>query len=72
MAEVAKENVLQLVARLSELQLLEVCDSEDLKLTKTKKDRKSALKNLLIRYISSEDVEDATDDGLALFEKFNI
>ena len=71
MAEVAKENVLQLVARLSELQLLEVCDSEDLKLTKTKKDRKSALKNLLILYISSEDVEDATDDGLALFEKLS-
>ena len=71
MAEVAKENVLQLVARLSELQLLEVCDSENLKLTKTKKDRKSALKNLLIRHISSEDVKESADDGKALFEKLS-
>jgi hypothetical protein len=71
MAKVAKDDVLQLVPKLSELQLLEVCDSENLKLTKTKKDRKSALGNLLIRHVSSEDVEDAEDEGLSLFQKLS-
>ena len=71
MADAAKEEVMQLVHKLSELQLLEVCDTEDLKLSSTKKftNRKSALRNLLIRHISSEEVEDAGDEGLALFTK---
>ena len=73
MADAAKEEVMQLVPKLSELQLLEVCDTEDLKLSKTKKftNRKSALRNLLIRHISSEEVEDAEDEGLALFTKLS-
>ena len=71
MAKVARDEVLQLVPKLSELQLLEVCDSENLKLTKTKKDRKSALGNLLIRYVSSEDVEESEDEGLAVFQKLS-
>ena len=69
MAEVAKNNVLRMVEKLSELQLLEVCDTENLKLSKTKKDRKSAMRNMLTRHISSEEVEDSPDEGLALFEK---
>ena len=71
MAEVAKNNVLHMVAKLSELQLLEVCDAEGLKLTKTKKDRKTAMRNMLTRHISSEDVDDSPDEGLALFEKLS-
>jgi hypothetical protein len=71
MAKVARDDVLQLVPKLSELQLLEVCDSENLKLTKTKKDRKSALGNLLIRYVSSEDIEESEDEGLAVFQKLS-
>ena len=67
MAEAAKEEVLLLVPRLTELQLLEVTAGIDLKLTKTKKDRKAALQNLLIRHISSEEVEEQEDEGLALF-----
>ena len=71
MAEVAKNNVLHMVAKLSELQLLEVCDAEGLKLSKTKKDRKTAMRNMLTRHISSEEVEESPDEGLALFEKLS-
>ena len=61
MANIAKDNVLQLVPKLSELQLLEVCTGEGLQLTKSKKDRKTALANMLVRYVTSEDVEDSDD-----------
>ena len=69
MAEVAKKELLLLVPKLTELQLLEVTDGLGLKLTKTKKDRKVALHNLLVRHITSEDVEDSDDEGLALFNQ---
>ena len=69
MAEVAKKELLQLVPKLTELQLLEVTDGLGLKLSKTKKDRKVALHNLLVRHITSEEVEDSDDEGLALFNK---
>ena len=69
MANIAKDNVLQLVPKLSELQLLEVCTGEGLQLTKSKKDRKTALANMLVRYVTSEDVEDSDDEGLALYTK---
>ena len=71
MAEVAKNNVLHMVAKLSELELLEVCDAEGLKLSKAKKDRKTAMRNMLTRHISSEEVEESPDEGLALFEKLS-
>ena len=69
MAAVTKEEMLQYVPKLSELQLQEICDSEGLQLTKSKRDRKSALRNLLTRYVTSEEVEDCEDEGLALFFK---
>jgi hypothetical protein len=72
MVDVAKEEVLRLIPKLSELQLLEVCNNEGLKLTKSKKDRKSALQNLLVRHVSSEELEDSEDEGLALFTSLSI
>ena len=69
MAEVAKKELLQLVPKLTELQLLEVTNGLGLKLSKSKKDRKVALHNLLVRHITSEDVEDSDDEGLALFNQ---
>ena len=71
MVDSAKRLVLDLVDKLSELQLLDVCDAENLKLTKSKKDRKSALKNLVTRYISSEELEDEDDAGLAVFQRMS-
>ena len=69
MAKVVKNELLQLVPKLSELHLLDLCESENLQLTKTKKDRKSALGNLLIRHVTSEEVEDTDDEGLAVFQR---
>ena len=71
MASVAKEEVLRLIPKMSELQLLEICDNEGLQLTKIKKDRKSALGNMLRRHVLSEEVEDLDDEGLALFVKLS-
>ena len=69
MADLAKDEVQRLIPKLSELQLLEVCDGLGLKLSKPKDDRKKALKFLLERYLSSEDVEESSDGGLAIYQK---
>ena len=69
MADLAKSEVQKLIPKLSELQLLEVCDGLGLKLTKAKDDRKKALRYLLERYLSSEEVEDSNDEGLAIYTK---
>ena len=55
--------------KLTELQLLEITDGLSLKLSKKKKERKEALQNLLVRHITSEEVEDSDDEGLALYTK---
>ena len=67
MAGVGKIELLHLVPKLSELQLLEITDGLNLKLTKKKKERKEALQNLLVRHITSEEVEDSEDEGLELY-----
>ena len=70
MAEAAKSEVLQLVPKLAELQLLEITDNLSLKLTdKPKSDRKKALRNLLKRHLESSELEDSDDEGLAVFQK---
>ena len=69
MADLAKSEVQKLIPKLSELQLLELCDGLGLKLKKAKDDRKKALKYLLERYLSSEEVEDSDDEGLAIYLK---
>ena len=69
MAEAAREEVLRLLPKLTELQLLEITTGLSLTLSKSKKDRKTALQNLLIRHVSSEEVEESEDEGLAMFLK---
>jgi hypothetical protein len=71
MAAAAKADVLQLIPQLSELELLEVCTGLNLTLgDKQRRDRKTALFNLLTRYITSEDIEDKEEnEQLAIFEK---
>lgn len=70
MAETAKSEVLHLVPKLSELQLLEITDGLKLKLSeKPKADRKKALRNLLKRFIESSELEDSEDEGLAVYVK---
>ena len=69
MAGVVKTELLNLVPKLTELQLLEITDGLSLKLSKKKKERKEALQNLLVRHITSEEFEDSDDEGLALYTK---
>ena len=53
MAAEAKSEVLELIKKLSELELLDVATKLELKLSaKPKKDRKTALYNLLVRSIT--------------------
>ena len=67
MAGIVKTELLHLVPKLTELQLLEITDGLKLKLSKPKKERKEALQNLLVRHITSEEVEDSDDEGFALY-----
>ena len=70
MADAAKEKALELIPLLEELQLLEVCDNLKLTLkTDLKVTRKQALKNKLIRYLASEEIEESDDGGLAVYTK---
>ena len=71
MAAAAKEVVLQLVPKLAELELLEVCAGLNLKLSdKPRKDRKTALYNMLVRHITSEEIEEKEEaEQLAIFGK---
>ena len=73
MAAEAKSEVLKLIPKLSELQLLDVTTEMKLKLSnKPRKDRKTALYNLLVRHITSEEIEDLEDEEqLAIFEKLH-
>ena len=70
-AAAVKSEVMKLIPELSESQLFDVCTGLNLKLSsKPKKDKKSALYNLLSRYITSEEIEDEEEsEQLAIFEK---
>ena len=69
MAEAAKEEAVRLAKQLSELQLVEVCAGLSLTPKDGKTDRKKALKNCLVRYLESEELEERPDEGLSVFEK---
>ena len=71
MAAEAKSEVLELIKKLSELELLDVATKLELKLSaKPKKDRKTALYNLLVRSITCEDIEDMEEeDQFKIFDQ---
>ena len=62
MAEAAKEEAVKLAKQLSELQLVEVCAGLSLTPKDGKTDRKKALKNCLVRYLESEELEEKPDE----------
>ena len=64
-----KEKVEGMVKQLDELQLMQVVTSLGLTIKDTKKSRKVAMHNSVMRYLSSEELEDSADDGLAVFQK---
>ena len=58
-----------LLRQLSEEQLMEVASSMSLTLKDGKKNKLEALRNLITRYLRSEDVEDLQDEGLDVYQK---
>ena len=71
--EVAREEVLHMLPELSELQLDQVVTGLTLtvKEVKGKGSRKSVLLNTIRRYITSEEVDDQEDQGLAMLGKLH-
>ena len=69
--EAVRKNVLDMVDQLDEVQLMQVVTSLTLTIKDSKKTRKEALRNAIRRHLSSEDLEDSADEGLAVFEKLN-
>ena len=67
MAEV-HEILVQLKA-LNVEQLTEACGRLSIQISAAKKDNEKAIRNLLDRYLLSEEVEDSTDGGLEIFNK---
>ena len=67
--EAVRKNVLDMVDQLDEVQLMQVVTSLTLTIKDSKKTRKEALRNAIRRHLSSEDLEDSADEGLAVFEK---
>ena len=62
-----KQSVLGMLQRLDEIQLLQVATSLSLTVKETKKNRKQAILNMILRHFSSEEIEDSQDEGLAVF-----
>ena len=69
MAELAKQEVLVLLPKLSEQDLTEVCTGLSLVMKDGKKEKKQAMRNAIRRYMCSEEMEELTDEGLSIFQK---
>ncbi len=67
MAEMLKAKVLFELQSLTEEQLEQICGTQNVTITGGKKSKIVALRNAMIRYLSSEEVEDSEDEGFALF-----
>ena len=56
-----KDLTLNLIKDLNEAQMLEVIESLELTVKEEKKSNKEAVRNVLIRHLTSEDIEDSPD-----------
>ena len=64
-----KDLTLNLIKDLNEAQMLEVIESLELTVKEEKKSNKEAVRNVLIRHLTSEDIEDSPDGGLDVYKK---
>ena len=64
-----KQEAIQLVGKLSELQLLEISSGFKLTAKEGKTDRKKALHSVIVRYLASEELEESDDEGLAVYQQ---
>ena len=67
--EEVKELTLGLIKELDVAQLVTVAESLSLTIKEEKKSKKEAMRNLVIRHLTSEDIEDSADEGLDLYKK---
>ena len=68
-AATVKEKVEGMIKQLDELQLMQVVTSLGLTVKDTKKSKKEAMQSVVKRHLSSEEIEDSQDEGLAVFQK---
>ena len=64
-----RQDVLEGLQQVDIEDLLVVCAAVNVQVADTKKTNKKAVENALIRYLTSEQVEDELDGGLAIFQK---
>ena len=64
-----KELTLGMLKELNETQLVTIAESLSLEVKEEKKSKKEAMRNLILRHLTSEDIEDSADEGLALYKK---
>ena len=71
MAETVKKEVVQRLQLVNTSQLTEICDRLHLEIATNKKENQMALFNLVMRHITSEEMEDGPDGGLAVLQQMN-
>ena len=72
MAELAKQEVLAWLPKLTEQNLVEICGGllpVVLTVKEGKLGKNQSMRNIIRRYLCSEDVEELEDEGLSIFEK---
>ena len=69
MAEAAHDEVLAQLSKLSVEQLTVICSTESVHIPLAQQGNKPSTIGLLLRFISSEVVEESQDGGLALFQR---
>ena len=69
MAEAAHDEVLAQLSKLSVEQLTVICSTESVDIPLGQQGNKPSTIGLLLRFISSEVVEESQDGGLALFQR---
>ena len=59
-----------MLPKLSEQNLIEVCEGQSVVVKDGKKEKKQAMRNAIRRFLCSEEVEELTDEGLSIFKTF--
>ena len=68
MVDVERDAVIAHLRLISLAQVGEICTTLELTIPESKKNNKRAMVNAVLRYLSSEEVEDAEDEGLEIFQ----
>ena len=71
MADEMKKEVVKRLQLITLEQLKEICTRTSLDIPTGKETKRSAVLNVVMRYISSEEVEDETDGGFVIISRMN-